>query len=164
VTATGRRLLAEFTGTGLLAAVVVGSGIAATRRWSRRRTGCWAAGPGPVRAGADGGRDGLLPVIVTLARTGRTSHAAWSVGAWIGAAYWFTSSTSFANPAVVIGRTFTPTYAGIAPASAPAFIVAEILGGSLGVPLAVAVHPARPDRVPDRPPARLAAEPRNRSA
>jgi glycerol uptake facilitator-like aquaporin len=58
---------------------------------------------------------GLLLLIVTLARTGRTEHAAWSVGTWIGAAYWFTASTSFANPAVTIGRTLTPTYAGIAP-------------------------------------------------
>jgi hypothetical protein len=91
-----------------------------------------------------------------MARTGRTQHAAWSVGAWIEAAYWFTSSTSFANPAVVIGRTLTPTYAGIAPGSALAFIAAEILGGGLGVLLAVGVHPARPDQVPARPPVRLA--------
>ena len=50
---------------------------------------------------------------------------AWAVGAWIGAAYWFTASTSFANPAVTIGRTLTDTYAGIAAASAPAFIAAQ---------------------------------------
>jgi arsenate reductase len=76
---------------------------------------------------------GLLLLIVTLARTGRTQHAAWSVGAWIGA-YWFTASTSFANPAVTIGRALTPTYAGIAAASVPAFIAAQILGGALGTP------------------------------
>jgi glycerol uptake facilitator-like aquaporin len=98
---------------------------------------------------------GLL-LIVTLARTGRTQQAAWPVGAWIGAAYWFTSSTSFANPAVTIGRTLTPTYAGIAPASAPAFIAAEILGGALGLALALAVHPAQTGQVPERQPARLA--------
>lgn len=57
---------------------------------------------------------------------------------------------------MVIGRTLTPTYAGIAPASAPAFIAAEILGGGLGVLLAVTVYPARPDPATDRPPARLA--------
>ena len=58
---------------------------------------------------------GLLLIIVALARTGRAQHAGWAVGAWIGAAYWFTASTSFANPAVTIGRTLTDTYAGIAP-------------------------------------------------
>ena len=73
---------------------------------------------------------GLLFVIVTLVRTGRTQHVAWAVGAWIGAAYWFTASTSFANPAVTIGRTLTNTYAGIAPVSAPAFIAAQLVGGS----------------------------------
>jgi glycerol uptake facilitator-like aquaporin len=99
---------------------------------------------------------GLLLLIVTLARTGRTQHAAWSVGAWIGAAYWFTSSTSFANPAVTIGRMLTPTYAGIAPASAPAFIAAEIIGGGLGLLLAVAVHPASQGQVAERQPVKLA--------
>jgi glycerol uptake facilitator-like aquaporin len=68
------------------------------------------------------------------------------VGAWIGAAYWFTASTSFANPAVTIGRTLTDTYAGIAPGSAPAFIAAQITGGALGTLLAVALYPARNDR------------------
>jgi glycerol uptake facilitator-like aquaporin len=85
---------------------------------------------------------GLLLLIVTLSRTGRTQHAAWSVGAWIGAAYWFTASTSFANPAVTIGRTLTNTYAGIAPASAPAFIAAQITGAAIGTGLAVIIHPA----------------------
>jgi glycerol uptake facilitator-like aquaporin len=84
---------------------------------------------------------GLLLVIVTLARTGRTQHAPWAVGAWIGAAYWFTASTSFANPAVTLGRTVTDTYAGIAPSCAPAFIAAQIIGGALGTLLAVIVHP-----------------------
>jgi glycerol uptake facilitator-like aquaporin len=55
---------------------------------------------------------GLLLVIVALARTGRAQHAPWAVAAWIGAAYWFTASTSFANPAVTIGRMLTATYAG----------------------------------------------------
>jgi glycerol uptake facilitator-like aquaporin len=84
---------------------------------------------------------GLLLLIVTLARTGRTQHAAWSVGAWIGAAYWFTASTSFANPAVTIGRMLTSTYAGIAPASVPAFIAAQITGAAIGTALAVVIHP-----------------------
>ena len=99
---------------------------------------------------------GLLFVIVSLVRTGRTQHVAWAVGAWIGAAYWFTASTSFANPAVTIGRTLTDTYAGIAPASAPAFIAAQLVGGTIGTVLAVTVYPARPARVHADEPARLA--------
>ena len=58
-----------------------------------------------------------------------------AVGAYIGSAYWFTSSTSFANPAVTIGRIFSDTFAGIAPASAPVFIAVQILGGLLGLGL-----------------------------
>jgi arsenate reductase len=221
--ATARRLTAEFTGTGLLVAVVVGSGIAATNLtgdgalrllinslvtalglavliltfapaggahfnplvtaadWLLRRRSPDGYGGGQALAviaaqvtGAIGGAAladtmfgqpalspshtarnglplllsevvataGLLLVITTLARTDRTQHAPWAVGAWIGAAYWFTASTSFANPAVTIGRTLTPTYAGIAPASAPAFIAAQVIGATLGTLLALAVHPA----------------------
>jgi glycerol uptake facilitator-like aquaporin len=226
--AVGRRLLAEFTGTGLLDAVVVGSGIAATRLTSDgalrllvnslvtamglavlivvftqaggahfnpvvtvadwllgRRTphrygvgqaaaviACQIAGAIAGAALADamfadpilspshhhrGGASvllsevvataGLLFVIVALARTGRLQHMAWAVGAWIGAAYWFTASTSFANPAVTIGRTLTNTYAGIAPASAPAFIAAQLVGGAIGTALAVIVYPVRRSQV-----------------
>jgi glycerol uptake facilitator-like aquaporin len=220
--ALARRLTAEFTGTGLLVAVVVGSGIAANgltgdaalrllvnslatalglavlilvftpaggaqfnplvtgADWLlRRRTAerCPASHAAVVIAsqvaGAVAGAAladamfgqallspsktprtgvalllsevvataGLLLIIVTLARTGRIQHASWAVGAWIGAAYWFTASTSFANPAVTIGRTLTSTYAGIAPASAPAFIAAQIVGGTLGTLLAVTLYP-----------------------
>jgi glycerol uptake facilitator-like aquaporin len=219
---TGRRLLAEFTGTGLLVAIVVGSGIAASDRTSDAAlrllvnslvtaiglavlilifapaggaqfnplvtAADWILGRrtehryGVSEAvavmaaqtiGAIGGAAladamfrraalspsgthrtglplllsevvataGLLLVIVTLARTGRTQHAPWVVGAWIGAAYWFTASTSFANPAVTVGRTLTDTYSGIAPGSAPAFILAQIAGAALGTILAVAVYP-----------------------
>jgi len=234
--ALGRRLAAEFTGTGLLVAVVVGSGIAATRlttdgalrllvnsvvtalglavlivvfiqaggahfnpvvtaadwvlgRRTPRRYGLGQAAAvmaGQV-AGAIAGAAladamfavpvlsasqhhrggasvllsevvataGLLFVIVALARTGRLQHVAWAVGAWIGAAYWFTASTSFANPAVTIGRTLTDTYAGIAPASAPAFIAAQVIGGALGTLLGVAVYPVRGGQVRTEP-ARLA--------
>jgi len=222
--AAGRRLLAEFTGTGLLVAVVVGSGIAATRltgdgalrllvnssvtvlglavlivvfvpsggahfnpvvtgadwllsRGTARGYGlgeaaaviaCQVAGAvagaaladamfgvpalavsahhrggGPLLLSEVVATAGLLLVIVALARTGRAHHAPWAVAAWIGAAYWFTASTSFANPAVTIGRMLTGTYAGIAPASAPAFIVAQIIGGALGTALAVLLYPAR---------------------
>jgi glycerol uptake facilitator-like aquaporin len=235
--ALARRLLAEFTGTGLLVAVVVGSGIAATRlttdgalrllvnslvtalglavlivvflpasgahfnpvvtaadwflgrRTPRRYSlgqaaavvACQVAGAIAGAALADamfaepvlspshhhrGGAPvllsevvataGLLFVIVALLRTGRVQHVAWAVGAWIGAAYWFTASTSFANPAVTIGRTLTSTYAGIAPVSAPAFIAAQIAGGAIGTLLAVAVYPARPAPLRADPPAPVA--------
>jgi glycerol uptake facilitator-like aquaporin len=235
--AVGRRLLAEFTGTGLLVAIVVGSGIAATRltadgalrllvnslvtalglavlivvfiqasgahfnpvvtaadwilgRRTPRHYGlglaaaviaCQIAGAIAGAALADamfaepvlspshhhrGGAPillsevvataGLLFVIVALARTGRLQHVAWAVGAWIGAAYWFTASTSFANPAVTIGRTLTDTYAGIAPASAPAFIAAQFVGGAIGTLLAVVIYPARPRGARAEPPVQLA--------
>jgi glycerol uptake facilitator-like aquaporin len=72
---------------------------------------------------------GLILVIFALARTHRTGAAPAAVGAYIGAAYWFTSSTSFANPAITVGRMFSDTFAGIAPASAPGFIVAQLAGG-----------------------------------
>ena len=235
--AAGRRLLAELTGTGLLVAVVVGSGIAATRltadgalrllvnsvvtalglavlivvlipasgahfnpvvtaadwilgRRSPRRYGlglaaavmaCQIAGAITGAALADamfaepllspshhhrGGAPillsevvataGLLFVIVALVRTGRVQHVAWAVAAWIGAAYWFTASTAFANPAVTIGRTLTGTYAGIAPSSAPAFIAAQIAGGTIGVLLAVFIYPAARADARAEQPARLA--------
>jgi glycerol uptake facilitator-like aquaporin len=222
-TAAGRRLAAEFTGTGLLVAVVVGSGIAVTRltgdgalrllvnslataaglavlivvlapasgahfnpvvtaadwalnRRSPRRPGpglaagvigCQVAGAvagaaladamfavpvlaasrhhrggGPVLLSEVIATAGLLLVITGLARTGQARHTAWAAGGWIGAAYWFTASTAFANPAVTIGRTLTPTYAGIAPASAPAFIAAQLAGGLAGTALAIALYPA----------------------
>jgi glycerol uptake facilitator-like aquaporin len=232
-----RRLLAEFTGTGLLVAVVVGSGIAATRltadgalrllvnsvvtalglavlivvfiqasgahfnpivtaadwllgrRTPRRYSlglaaavmACQVAGAIAGAALADamfaepvlspshhhrGGAPillsevvataGLVFVIVALVRTGRVQHVAWAVGAWIGAAYWFTASTAFANPAVTVGRTLTDTYAGIAPASAPAFIAAQLLGGAIGTLLAVTLYPSRPSPTRAEQPAPLA--------
>ena len=235
--AVGRRLLAEFTGTGLLVAVVVGSGIAATRlttdgalrllvnslvtalglavlilvlipaggahinpvvtaadwvlgRRTPRRYGlgqaaavivCQVAGAIAGAALADamftepilspshhhrGGAPillsevvataGLVFVIVCLVRTGRIQHVAWAVGAWIGAAYWFTASTSFANPAVTIGRILTNTYAGIAPASAPGFIAAQLVGGAIGTLLAITLYPVRPSPVRVDEPAQLA--------
>jgi arsenate reductase len=72
---------------------------------------------------------GLVVLIVALARSGRAGAAPAAVGAYIGAAYWWTSSTAFANPAVSLGRMFSDTFAGIAPASAPGFIAAQLLGG-----------------------------------
>ena len=213
-----RRLLAEFLGSAFLAAVVIGSGIAA-QRLSPGQTGlellensaATAAGLfaiilmfGPVSGGhfnpvvsfvdaAFGGlswRDaaaylpaqvagctagavlanlmfalpavtisdkhratpahflaeiiatlGLILVIFALARSGRARSAPAAVGAYIGAAYWFTSSTSFANPAITIGRMFSNTFAGIAPSSAPAFIGAQILGGALAIGIIRALYP-----------------------
>jgi glycerol uptake facilitator-like aquaporin len=218
-----RRLLAEFLGTGLLVAIVIGSGIAA-QRLSPDDTGLqllqnsmttvfglgvlillfgpvsgahfnpvvsavdWALGrrhgsglpAGDVAAytaaqilGGTGGavlanlmyelppvtisaaaRDGLglwlgefvataglIAVIVALSRTGRAALSAVAVASWIGAAYWFTSSTSFANPAVTVARMFSDTFAGITPASVPAFVLAQIIGAAVGATLAVTLHP-----------------------
>ena len=78
---------------------------------------------------------GLLMVILGVVRAGRAQTAAFAVGAYITAAYWFTSSTSFANPAVTIARTLTDTFAGIAPADVPAFVVLQIVGGLAAVAL-----------------------------
>lgn len=75
---------------------------------------------------------GLIVVIFALVRTGRSHLAAPAVGAYIGAAYFFTSSSSFANPAITIGRMFTDTFAGIAPASALPFIGAQLVGAGVG--------------------------------
>jgi len=76
---------------------------------------------------------GLLLVIFSLARTRRGASAPAAVGAYIGAAYFFTSSTSFANPAITVGRMFSDTFAGIAPASAPVFILAQLIGGVVAI-------------------------------
>jgi arsenate reductase len=217
-TALWRRLLAELLGSAFLAAVVIGSGIAA-RRLSPGDTGlellenaaATAAGLfavilmfGPVSGGhfnpvvsfADAafgglswrdaaaylpaqvagctggavianlmfagaavsvsGKDrasaahflsevvatlGLLLVIFALARSGRSRTAPAAVGAYIGAAYFFTSSASFANPAITIGRMFSATFAGIAPASVPVFIAAQVTGGALAVIVIRALYP-----------------------
>jgi glycerol uptake facilitator-like aquaporin len=84
---------------------------------------------------------GLVLVIFALARSGRARTAPAAVGAYIGAAYFFTSSTSFANPAITIGRMFSDTFAGIAPASVPVFIAAQIIGGALAVGVIKALYP-----------------------
>jgi glycerol uptake facilitator-like aquaporin len=84
---------------------------------------------------------GLITLIFALARTGRAAMSAAAVGAYIGAAYWFTSSTSFANPAVTIGRMFSDSFPGIAPGSAPGFIAAQIVGTLLGLALIVVLYP-----------------------
>ncbi|KPC64347.1 aquaporin [Streptomyces chattanoogensis] len=80
---------------------------------------------------------GLVLLIFGLNRTGRMHHAPVAVASFIGAAYWFTSSTSFANPAVTIGRAFTDTFAGIAPGSVAPFIAAQLAGAAVGLGLLV---------------------------
>ncbi len=84
---------------------------------------------------------GLLVVIFALARSGRSRSAPAAVGAYIGAAYFFTSSTSFANPAITVGRMFSSTFAGIAPTSAPSFVGAQIVGGVLAVVVIKSLYP-----------------------
>ena len=84
---------------------------------------------------------GLILVIFALARTGRSRTAAAAVGAYIGAAYFFTSSASFANPAITIGRMFSDTFAGIAPSSVPSFIGAQVIGGAVAVAVIKALYP-----------------------
>jgi glycerol uptake facilitator-like aquaporin len=218
----GRRLFAEFLGTGLLVTVVVGSGIAAQQLspndvglqllenstatafglavlilmlgpvsgahfnpavsiadWllgRRAGTGlslteamaytvvqCVGAVGGAVLANvmfsvdtqistkdrASGGHlvgeivatAGLVLLIFALARTQRGLLSAPAVGAYIGAAYWFTSSTSFANPAVTVGRMFSNTFAGIAPGSAAPFIGMQLIGAAIGLLAVLVLYP-----------------------
>lgn len=82
---------------------------------------------------------GLVLLIFGLNRAGRAHLAPVAVASYIGAAYWFTSSTSFANPAVTVGRAFTDTFAGTAPASVAPFVVAQLVGAVVGLGLVVAV-------------------------
>jgi arsenate reductase len=89
---------------------------------------------------------GLMLVIFPLARTKRTSAIPAAVGAYIGAAYFFTSSTSFANPAIAVGRMFSDTFAGIAPASVPGFVIAELIGGAVAI---VVIRILYPDVTPE---------------
>jgi glycerol uptake facilitator-like aquaporin len=218
----GRRLLAEFVGTGLLVTVVIGSGIAAQRLspddvglqllenstatafglavlilmlgpvsgahfnpvvsgvdWLLgRRTGGGISGRNaagyavtqtlggicgavlanlmfdvPTELSRKNRSDwhlwigeivatlGLVALIFAMARTHRGAWAAPAVGAYIGAAYWFTSSTAFANPSVTVGRMFSDTFAGIDPSSVPGFLMAQLVGGVLGLLLVRALYP-----------------------
>jgi glycerol uptake facilitator-like aquaporin len=164
-----RRLIAEFLGTGPLVTVVVGSGIAAEQLSPGdiglellENSFATALGLavlivmlGPISGAhfnpivSTGGHlvgevvatAGLILLIFALARTRRGAFAAPTIGAYIGAAYWFTSSTSFANPAVTIGRMFSNTFAGIAPSSVLGFIAMQIIGGAIGVALMIVLYP-----------------------
>jgi arsenate reductase len=84
---------------------------------------------------------GLLLVIFALARSGRPRSAPAAVGAYIGAAYFFTSSTSFANPAITVGRMFSNTFAGIAPSSVPSFVAAQVVGGLVALGVILVLYP-----------------------
>jgi arsenate reductase len=84
---------------------------------------------------------GLILVIFALVRSGRATNAPAAVGAYIGAAYFFTSSTSFANPAISVGRMLSNTFAGIAPSSVPAFVAAQLVGGAGAVAVIRVLYP-----------------------
>jgi len=87
---------------------------------------------------------GLLLVIFGVVRSGRVALAPFAVAGYIAAAYWFTSSTSFANPAVTIARMLSNTFAGIKPSSVPAFVIAQLIGGALAIGLAWFLYPDLP--------------------
>ncbi|SDJ52495.1 Glycerol uptake facilitator (Major Intrinsic Protein Family) [Frankineae bacterium MT45] len=87
---------------------------------------------------------GLLLIIFGSIRTGRSDRVAFAVGGYITAAYWFTSSTSFANPAVTFARMFSNTFAGIAPSSVGPFILMQVIGGALGYGLIRGLYPNTP--------------------
>jgi glycerol uptake facilitator-like aquaporin len=86
---------------------------------------------------------GLLLVIHGCVRTGRANVVAFAVGIWIGGAYWFTSSTSFANPAVTIARTLSDTFTGIEPSSAPMFILMQLVGAAIAYGVIRLLYPVR---------------------
>lgn len=84
---------------------------------------------------------GLVLVVLLMSRTGRSASIAYAVGGYITAAYWFTSSTSFANPAVTVARMFSDTFAGIEPASVPGFVLMQLIGATLGIGLVLVLAP-----------------------
>jgi arsenate reductase len=84
---------------------------------------------------------GLVLVVFGVARSGRAATAPFAVAAYIASAYWFTSSTSFANPAVTVARALSNTFAGIAPSSVPGFLGAQVLGGVIGCACVIALYP-----------------------
>jgi glycerol uptake facilitator-like aquaporin len=88
---------------------------------------------------------GLVLVVFGVVRSGRVAAVPFAVAAYIASAYWFTSSTSFANPAVTLARTLSNTFAGIAPSSVPAFIGAELVGGAIGLACVVVLYPGMSD-------------------
>jgi glycerol uptake facilitator-like aquaporin len=92
---------------------------------------------------------GLLVMIFGVVRSGRSALAAFAVAGYIAGAYYFTSSTSFANPAVTVGRAFSDTFAGIEPASVPMFVVAQVIGALLATGLILVLYPRVADVAKD---------------
>ena len=90
---------------------------------------------------------GLLLVIYGCLRTGHANAVPYAVGLWIAGAYWFTSSTSFANPAVTIARTLSDSFAGIKPASVPMFIVMQLIGVAIALALIGVLYPTTTQEV-----------------
>jgi glycerol uptake facilitator-like aquaporin len=84
---------------------------------------------------------GLVVLIFALVRAGRAALAPFAVGAYITAAYWWSSSTSFANPMIDLARTLSDTFAGIAPSSVPMFLLVQVLGGAVGVAAVAVLYP-----------------------
>jgi arsenate reductase len=84
---------------------------------------------------------GLVVLIFALVRAGRAAMAPFAVGAYITAAYWWSSSTSFANPMIDLARTLSDTFAGIAPSSVPMFLLMQLLGGAIGVAAVAVLYP-----------------------
>jgi glycerol uptake facilitator-like aquaporin len=138
----GGHLAAQFAGAFLGVALAVMFTLPAWELSTTERTGAglWL---GEVVATA-----GLVWMIGALTRTGRGDLGPVLVAVWIGAAYFFTSSTSFANPAVTVGRMFTDTFTGIDPASALPFVLAQLVGAAVGLGLTEVFHP-RPGVVPE---------------
>lgn len=165
-----RKGAAEFVGTAFLVTAVIGSGITATRLSpndvglqlleNSLMTGAAlvalilalqpvSAAFNPVvtlverSLGLLSSRDAaaLILVIFGSVRSGRTETIAYAVGGYIAAAYWFTSSTSFANSAVTAARMLSDSFAGIAPASVPMFVVMQLLGGALALGLVRLLYP-----------------------
>ena len=114
-------------------------GLAAVSRSTTERTG------GGLLLGEVVATFGLLIVIFGTLRSGRAENVAFAVGGYITAAYFFTSSTSFANPAVTLARTLSDTFAGIAPASVPMFVLMQLVGGAMALGLLLLLRP-RPVR------------------
>lgn len=112
----------------------------ATFEWAGR-----VRSSGPLWGSEVVATSGLLVVVFGVARSRRPSAAPWAVAAYIGAAYFFTASTSFANPAVTVGRMFSDSFAGIEPASVPAFIFFQLVGGALGVGVVGVLYPCISD-------------------
>ena len=84
---------------------------------------------------------GLVVLVFALVRSGRAAMAPFAVGAYITAAYWWSSSTSFANPMIDVARTLSDTFAGIAPASVPMFVLAQLIGGAAGIAAVAVLFP-----------------------